>query len=95
MDENPLAGPIDVDQMIMMMIEQMASIAWQKLGLQPDMITGQIAKDIPQAKTAIDVTTHLATFIEPKLDDSDKQRLHDLIRDLRMNWVQKSGEGTN
>ena len=85
---------LNVDQMIMMMIEQMASVGWQKLGLQPDMLTGRIEKDLAQAKTAIDVTTHLSTFIEPKLDEEDKRRIHALIRGLRMNWVQKSGESS-
>ena len=42
--------PIDVDQVIMVMIDQMAGIAWQKLGLQNDLITGKIEKDLTQAK---------------------------------------------
>jgi len=83
---------IDIYQVIAMMVDQMAAIAWIKLGLQPDLVTGRIEKDLTQAKVAIDITTHLSSFVEPNLDDSDKQRIHSLIRDLRLNYVQKSQE---
>ena len=85
-------GPIDVYQMIAYMVDQMASLAWVKLGLQPDWATGKIEPDLAQAKIAIDITTHLSTFFEPSLDEPDKQRIHSLIRDLRLNYVQKSQE---
>jgi len=76
----------------MIMVDQMASVAWQKLGLHPDPISGKIGKDLDEAKVAIDVTAGLAAFIEPKLDDADRQRIHGLIRDLRINFVEKSKE---
>lgn len=86
------AKPIDVYDVIMVMVDNMAAIAWQKLGLQPDLITGKVEKDLAQAKTAIDLTTHLASFIEPRLDEDDKRRMHSLVRDLRINYVEKSKE---
>lgn len=79
--------------MIMFMTDQMAALAWQKLGLQPDMVTGQIVKDLEQAKVAIDLTSHLASFIEPRLDEESKRRIHNLVRDLRINYVEKAKEG--
>ena len=84
--------PISVYAVIMTMVDTMAAIAWQKMGLQPDMLTGKIALDLDEAKVAIDLTTHLATFIESQLDDDDKRRVHGLIRDLRVNYVQKTQE---
>jgi hypothetical protein len=95
MDErNPpnLDEPIDVYTVIVAMVDQMSSIAWQKLGLHPDIMTGKLVQDLEQAKVAIDLTTHLATFIEPQLDDEDKRRMHGLIRDLRLNYVEKTKE---
>jgi hypothetical protein len=86
--------PLDVHDVLTFMIDQMAAIAWQKLGLQPDLATGRIEKDLAQAKIAIDVVTHLSTFIEPKLEADDKTRIHGLIRDLRLNFVQKTQEQT-
>lgn len=82
--------PISVYQVISAMTDQMAAIAWQKLGLQPDFMTGKIEADFDEAKVAIDLTTQLASFIEPQLDESDKRELHNLIRNLRLNYVEKS-----
>lgn len=90
MSENQTPEPVSVYAVIMTMVDTMAAIAWSKLGLQPDLATGQLAADLDQAKVAIDLTTHLASFIEPQLDDEDKRRIHGLVRDLRMNYVEKS-----
>lgn len=87
-DEDPLPEPISVYQVIMIMTEQMASIAWQKLGLQPDPLTGTLAKNLDEARVAIDVTAGLAAFMEPSLDAEDKRKIHDLIRDLKVNYLQ-------
>lgn len=78
---------VSVYTVIMAMVDQMAAIAWQKMGLQPDLFTGSVTVDLSEAKVAIDVTTHLATFLEPHLDEDDKRRLGNLIRDLRVNFV--------
>jgi hypothetical protein len=84
--------PIDVDQVIMVMIDQMAGIAWQKLGLQNDLITGKIEKDLTQAKTAVDVVSQLSEFIIPQLDDSDKRQIQTLVSNLKINYIQKLNE---
>ena len=83
------AKPISVYDFVTVMVDNMASIAWQKLGLQPDLATGKIEADLEEAKVAIDLTTHLASFIEPRLDEEDKRRVHGLVRDLRINYVEK------
>ena len=92
MSEDASPGPIDVYAVVMTMVDTMATMAWIKLGLQPDMGTGRLERDMEQAKLAIDLTTHLAGFIEPKLDEEDKRRMHSLVRDLRMNYVEKVNE---
>jgi hypothetical protein len=90
MSESQTPEPVSVYAVIMTMVDTMAAIAWSKLGLQPDLATGQLAADLNEAKVAIDLTTHLASFIEPQLDEEDKRRIHGLVRDLRMNYVEKS-----
>jgi hypothetical protein len=77
---------------VMMMLEQMTAVSWQKLGLQPDIITGRLEQNLGEAKVAIDLTAHLAGVLEPGLDDEDKRRVQGLIRDLRVNYVQKNKE---
>lgn len=93
--EGEVGKPLDVYHMIMVMVEQMSSVAWQKLGLQPDLVTGAIHKDIEQARVAIDVTAGLAGFLEPQLDEEDKRRIHSLIRDLKINYVQNTSGGSS
>lgn len=83
-------GPVSVYDVIAIMVDNMAAIAWQKLGLQHDLVTGKLELNADEAKVAIDVTTHLATFIEPRLDEEDRRRIHGLIRDLRINYVERT-----
>ena len=80
---------------IALMVDQIASVSWQKLGLQPDIMTGKINQNLADAKVAIDVTAYLVGIIEKELDDSDKRRIQGLVTDLRINFVQKSKEAGN
>jgi Domain of unknown function (DUF1844) len=75
------------------LLDQLSSVAWQKLGLQPDMVTGKIEPDLAQARVAIDVVAYIATQLETQLDEDDKKHLHSLVRDLKINYVQKQGGG--
>jgi hypothetical protein len=84
--------PISVYDALTMIVEQMSTIAWVKLGLQPDFNTGKIEKNIDEAKVAIDLVAYTAAQIEPKLDDEDRRRLQGLVRDLKINFVEKAKE---
>jgi hypothetical protein len=84
---------LSVYQLIMVMVDQMSAVAWQKLGLQADPLTGRVSTDLEQARVAIDVTAGLAGFLEPELDDEDKRRIHGLVRDLKINYLQRAKEG--
>lgn len=83
--------PLSVNDVVAFSIEQFAEVAWQKLGLHPDPITGSIEMNLAEAKTAIDVVGFLAEKLESQLDDDDKRRVQGLVADLRINFVQKSG----
>ncbi|MBS1728535.1 MAG: DUF1844 domain-containing protein [Armatimonadetes bacterium] len=76
---------------IAVILDQLGGVAWQKLGLQPDMVTGKIDADLSQARVAIDVVSYLASVLETQLDDEDKKHLQNLVRDLKINYVQKQG----
>jgi len=91
-DDSAQKEPLDVYQMLAALVDQLASISWQKLGLQPDIITGQIHQDLTQARTAIDATAKLSEVLETVLDEEDKRRIHGMVRDLRINWVEKNKE---
>ncbi|MFY9234924.1 MAG: DUF1844 domain-containing protein [Fimbriimonadaceae bacterium] len=88
--QDETSKPGSVYDFIAGMVDAMAAIAWQKLGLHRDMMTGNIEKDLAEAKVAIDLTAHLATFIYPRLDAEDKRVLENLVKDLRLNYVQQN-----
>ena len=82
--------PVDVYGVLAMTIEQFSALAWQKMGLQPDYVTGKIEKDLGQCKVAVDATVALVALLETQLDESDLRQMHNLVRDLRMNFVEHS-----
>ena len=84
--------PINIYDALGIMTDQIASIAWAKLGLQHDMITGKIEPDFSQAKVAIDLVAHLTSVLDSQLDDEDRRRMQVLVRDLRLNYVEKIRE---
>jgi hypothetical protein len=91
LDETPTTPPTVYDHLAAI-LDQMAAVSWQKLGLQPDMVTGKIAPDLDGAKVAIDFCAHIVGLIEVHLEPSDLRQVQTLIRDLRMNYVQKRTE---
>lgn len=82
--------PADLYDVLLMMLDQTAAIAWQKMGLQPDFITGEIHTDLEQAKSAIDLVAHLVGILEGKMEEEDRRELHNLLSNLRVNYVEKS-----
>ena len=88
--EETARAPVDIYGVLAMTIEQFSALAWQKMGLQPDFVTGQIEKDLAQCKTAIDATAALTSLLEPQLDDNDRRQMQNLVRDLRINYVEHS-----
>ena len=90
MSEETREAPTVFDH-IAVLLDQMAGVAWQKLGLQPDMVTGKIEPNLDQARVAIDVVSFLSNKLEPQLDEDDRRQIQSLVRDLKINFVQKGG----
>ncbi len=91
-DPTPPSTPPSVYDHIAVIIQQMAHVCWQKLGLQPDSVTGKIEQNLGEAKVAIDVVARLTEILEPQLDADDRRQINSILRDLRINFVQKSTE---
>ncbi|MBS1723212.1 MAG: DUF1844 domain-containing protein [Armatimonadetes bacterium] len=81
---------VDVYEVLSVMVEQLSAIAWQKMGLQADFITGKTEQDLPQCKAAVDATAALVQIMEPKLDEEDRRQVQNLVRDLRINFVERA-----
>ena len=85
--------PLSVYTLLAATVDQFAGVAWQKLGLQPDPFTGAVEKDLHEAKVAIDICADLSAHLEPTLDEDDRREVHILLRNLRLNYVEKAKEG--
>ena len=90
MPEETESQPVDIYSVLAMTVEQFSALTWQKMGLQPDYMTGKIEKNLGQCKVALDATSALVALLEPNLEDSDRSQLQNLVRDLRMNFVEHS-----
>ena len=81
--------PLSVYAVLATMVDQMAAIAWQKLGLQHDFVTGKLEPDVELARVAIDAVAKLVDILEADCDENDRRQLENLVRDLRLNFVSK------
>ena len=82
--------PLNVHSFLAVMLDQLAAIAWQKMGLQADPMTGKVERDLVQARVAIDVAETVAKSLEGELDEDDRRQMNNLVRDLKLNYVEQS-----
>lgn len=81
---------LNVRDRLLMCIDILNQGAWISLGLISDPTTGQVEKDLPQAKVAIDSVAFLAGKVELELDEETRRELRNLVRDLQLNYVEQS-----
>jgi len=81
----------DVYTLLSAYIATLGSQAFVWMGLLKDPISGKIAKDMAQARVAIDTCEFLAGQIEPKLGEGDRREMQRLLADLKVNFVRQSG----
>ena len=91
LDEDLGAGfggmPANVVDIVTMSLGMLNEIAWVKMGLVPDPISGQISPDPVQARLAIDCAADLAHRLESHVDGKTKRDLEVLIQNLKLNFV--------
>ncbi len=80
-------------------INLLASQAWQNLGLLADPQTGEAARDLDQAKVAIDTVSDLAARLESapesQVPAALRRELRTLLNDLRLNYVSQRGQAAS
>ena len=91
-DAGPSLPPVDVYSLLKSFIGILGSQAWQWMGLIKDPVTGNIEKDLAQAKVAIDTIAAMAHQLEGKIDPSEQRELKAMVSDLQINFVQQSGK---
>lgn len=88
---HPGAMPrLNVRDRLLMCIDILNQGAWISLGLISDPTTGNLEKDLIQAKNAIDSVAFLANKVELELDEETRRELRNLVRDLHLNFVEQS-----
>lgn len=82
--------PVDVYSMLRYFVGLLSAQTWQWLGLVKNPVTGNLEKDLEQAKVAIDTISALVGQLQPKLNASEQAELQGMLSDLRINYVQQS-----
>lgn len=85
--------PTNAVDLVQMCLGMMNEIAWVKMGLVPDPMTGAIAPDLNQARLAIDCAGDLVHRLEAHVDGRTKRDLDVMLQNLKMNFVRRSVEG--
>ncbi|MBC8103990.1 MAG: DUF1844 domain-containing protein [Cytophagales bacterium] len=85
------AGQIpDVYSVLALFLGELRNLAWLRMGLVANPGTGEIERDLPQAKIAIDTVTFLAMQLEPVVSPEERLPLKALVSDLQVNFVEQS-----
>ena len=83
----PRLGVSDILRMTVGMLNEKA---WIHMGLIPDPLSGQIDRDLAEARMAIDALADLAKHLEPHTEGAEKRDLQVMVSNLRINFVQQS-----
>lgn len=83
----PKLGVPDILRMSLNMLNEKA---WIHMGLIPDPLTGQLDRDLTQARLAIDALADLAKHLEPHSEGAEKREIQVMVSNLRINYVQQS-----
>jgi hypothetical protein len=67
--------------------------AWGWMGLSPNPFTGEMERDMAQAKIAIDCVTYLVAQVDPHLEEADRREMQNVVSMLRVNYVQQLSKG--
>lgn len=90
-DEDALPQELpDVYTMIGMFLVQLRNLAWIRMGLVANPLTGTFERDLVQAKVAIDTVAFLASRLEPTVPAEERLPLRALVSDLQLNFVEQS-----
>lgn len=81
--------PLDAPGLLKWCISLLAAHAWQSMGLILDPSTNKIARNLGDARLAIDAAGVLVDQVRPRLDDAERREMAALLADLRINFVEQ------
>lgn len=86
---DPVAD-FDVTAILRMTIGIMNEKTWINMGLLANPGSGQVQKNIPEARRGIDLIADLVKHLEPYAEPQEKRELQVLLQNLRINFVRQS-----
>ena len=84
---------LDVAGALTVCVNMLNEVAWMKMGLIANPMSGKIERDLVQAKVAIDAVGDLVPRLEPLIGASERRDLQVMLSNLRINFVQQSQKG--
>lgn len=88
-EDGPPLPPMDVYGLLQTTISLLSNGAWAWMGLTPSPFTGEMGRDLVQAKVAIDSVTYLVGQIDSHLDEASRREMQNVVSMLRVNYVQQ------
>jgi hypothetical protein len=87
------APPLDLPTALGFCVNMLNEVAWMKMGLIPNPLTGKVERDLTQAKAAIDSVGDLIPRLEPFIPEPQRRDLQVMLSNLRINFVQQNQKG--
>lgn len=88
----PAGAPLlSTPDLLRLFIAELHGRAWMHMGLTVDPATKLVAKDLPQARLAIDCLASLVEHLGPSTAPPERDELERVLADLRINFVRQSG----
>jgi len=81
---------LSVGNILRMTLGLLSEAAWVKMGLIPNPLTGQMDRDLGEARRAIDAVTDMARHVEASATPDEKREIQVMLSNLRLNFVQQS-----
>jgi hypothetical protein len=73
----------------------MTAQAWQWMGLVANPVSGEVKKDLKQARLSIDSVAALTELLSPNVEPDERRELENLVSNLRLNFVNQSQQTDN
>jgi hypothetical protein len=88
--DDEAAGALpDVYSVLALFLGELRNLAWLRMGLVANPGSGQIERDMAQAKVAIDTVAFLASQLEAVVPAEERLPLRALVSDLQINFVEQ------
>jgi len=86
--EHP-AEPVNVRDVAQVYFGIFYQLAYQRMGLHADAMTGGVVRDLGQAKLAVDLAAAIGEALLPSMDENFQREVRNAIMELRLNFARQ------